>query len=86
MINCLYTRTLEYQVYYGDQEEYHIHAEYDSQTVSGKRLEWTKVRTGENNYAAMNFNEIKNQCEHPFGGSDQQNNHRGSLTKTYQQH
>ena len=39
--------------------------------VSGQRLEWTKVRTGENTHGASNFNEIKNQCEHPIEGSDQ---------------
>ena len=36
-----------------------------------KRLEWTKVRTGENTHGASNFNEIKNQCEHPIESSDQ---------------
>ena len=39
--------------------------------VSGQRLEWTKVRTGENTNGASNFNEIKYQCEHPIEGSDQ---------------
>ena len=39
--------------------------------VSGQRLEWTKVRTGENKHSARIFNEIKSQCEHPFEGFDQ---------------
>ena len=46
----------------------------DEQTcpmVSGQRLEWTKVRTGENTHCATNFNKTKNQCEHPVQGSDQ---------------
>ena len=42
-----------------------------SLSVSGQRLEWTKVRTGENTHYATNFNKTKNQCEHPFEGSDQ---------------
>ena len=33
---------------------------------SGQRLEWTKVRTGENPHCSTDFNKIKNQCEHPF--------------------
>ena len=41
------------------------------QMVSGQRLEWTKVRTGENIHRATNFNKIKNQCEHPCEGSIQ---------------
>ena len=32
-------------------------------TVSGQRLEWTKVRAGEKTHCATNFNKIKNQCE-----------------------
>ena len=40
-------------------------------SVSGQRLEWTKVRTGENIHRATNFNKIKNQCEHPCEGSIQ---------------
>ena len=39
--------------------------------VSGQRLEWTKVRTGEKVYLEIYLNEIKNQCEHPIEGSDQ---------------
>ena len=39
--------------------------------VSGQRLEWTKVRTGENIHRATNLNKIKNQCEHPCEGSIQ---------------
>ena len=31
----------------------------DSETVSGQRLEWTKVRTGENVNLGIYFNEIK---------------------------
>jgi hypothetical protein len=39
--------------------------------VSGQRLEWTKVRTGEKTYTEADFNKIKNQCEHLFEGSEQ---------------
>ena len=39
--------------------------------VSVQRLEWTKVRTGENTHDAIEFNKIKDQCEHPFEGSKQ---------------
>ena len=39
--------------------------------VSGQRLEWTKVRTGENSHGATYFNKIKNQSEHPCEGSEQ---------------
>ena len=37
---------------------------------NGQRLEWTKVRTGENAHCATNFNKTKIQCEHSFEGSD----------------
>ena len=39
--------------------------------LSVQKLEWTKVRTGENAHCKTKFNEIKNQCEHPIEGSDQ---------------
>jgi hypothetical protein len=42
-----------------------------SHRYQDKRLEWTKVRTGANTHGASNLNEIKNQCEHHIGGSDQ---------------
>jgi hypothetical protein len=39
--------------------------------VSVQRLEWTKVRTGENAHGAIEFNKLKKQCGHPFVGSEQ---------------
>ena len=44
---------------------------YTDLKVSGQRLEWTKVRTGENTHGAIEFNKIKNQFKHPFEGSEQ---------------
>ena len=43
----------------------------NTKMVSGQRLEWTVVRTGENTHGAIDFNKIKNQYEHPFKGSEQ---------------
>ena len=52
-------------------QAYKQNYDHGDPVVSGQRLEWTKVRTGENTHGASNFNEIKNQCEHPIEGSDQ---------------
>ena len=67
----LLTVHLSYYLKCYQPENYSILIDTVYQTVSGQRLEWTKVRTGENTHGASNFNEIKNQCEHPIEGSDQ---------------
>jgi len=40
-------------------------------TVSGQRLEWTKIKINENSLWVIILIEKKNQYEHAFRGSDQ---------------